>query len=51
MKFLLNTGDMADSAQLNEARWYIQVLNGGQVDPFSGKLIGPNNPCDGHRVS
>ena len=46
MKFLLNTGDMADSAQLNEARWYIQVLKGGQVDPFSGKPIGPNNPCD-----
>jgi metallophosphoesterase (TIGR03767 family) len=46
MKFLLNTGDMADSAQLNEARWYIQVLNGGQVDPFSGKPISASNPCD-----
>jgi metallophosphoesterase (TIGR03767 family) len=43
MKFLLNTGDMADSAQLNEARWYIKVLNGGQVDPFSGVPVTPQN--------
>jgi metallophosphoesterase (TIGR03767 family) len=42
-KFLLNTGDMADSAQLNEARWYIQVLNGGQVDPFSGVPVTPES--------
>jgi metallophosphoesterase (TIGR03767 family) len=46
MKFLLNTGDMADSAQLNEARAYIKVLTGGEVDPFSGKPISSSNPCD-----
>ena len=45
MKFLLNTGDMADSAQLNEARAYIQILEGGQADPFSGKPISDSNPC------
>ena len=45
MKFLLNTGDMADSSQLNETRNYIKVLEGGQVDPFSGKLISASNPC------
>jgi hypothetical protein len=48
-KFLLNTGDMADSAQLNEARWYIQVLNGGQVgiEPVRGvaALSRPDGPC------
>ena len=43
MKFVLNTGDMADSAQLNEARWYIQVLEGGQIDPFSGVPVTPEN--------
>jgi metallophosphoesterase (TIGR03767 family) len=45
MRFLLNTGDMADSAQLNETRSYIRVLEGGQVDPFSGKPISASNPC------
>ena len=43
MKFALNTGDMADSAQLNEVRWYIEVLEGGQVDPFSGVPVTPEN--------
>jgi len=43
MKFVLNTGDMADSSQLNEARWYMKVLNGGQVDPFSGVPVTPEN--------
>ena len=46
MRFVLNTGDMADSAQLNEVRWYIDVLEGGTIDPFTGELIGPDNPCD-----
>jgi metallophosphoesterase (TIGR03767 family) len=46
MGFVLNTGDMADSAQLNETRWYIQVLEGGTIDPFTGKPIGPGNPCE-----
>ena len=45
MKFVLNTGDMADSAQLNETRSYIEVLEGGLVDPFSGKPISDANPC------
>jgi metallophosphoesterase (TIGR03767 family) len=42
-KFVLDTGDMADDSQLNEVRWYIQVLEGGQVDPFSGVLATPQN--------
>jgi metallophosphoesterase (TIGR03767 family) len=46
MKFILNTGDMADSAQYNEVLWYIRILEGGTVDPFTGKPIGPNNKCD-----
>jgi metallophosphoesterase (TIGR03767 family) len=30
------TGDMTDNAQKNEANWYINTLNGGQVNPVSG---------------
>jgi metallophosphoesterase (TIGR03767 family) len=45
MQFVLNTGDMADSAQYNEVLAYIKVLDGGPVDPFSGKPLGPGNEC------
>lgn len=45
MAFVLNTGDMADSLQLNEAQWYIDLLEGGEIDPFSGKPISSSNPC------
>ena len=44
-RFVLNTGDMADSAQLNEVRWYVDLLEGRVIDPFSGKPIGPGNEC------
>ena len=30
------TRDMTDNAQKNEANWYINTLNGGQVKPVSG---------------
>jgi metallophosphoesterase (TIGR03767 family) len=45
MGFVLNTGDMADSAQVNETQQYIDVLEGGEVDPFSGEPISASNPC------
>ena len=45
-RFAITTGDMADSQQLNEVRWVVRVLEGGSVDPFSGKPISPSNPCD-----
>ena len=32
----ITTGDLADNQQLNEARWFKTVLDGGSVDPFSG---------------
>lgn len=36
MDFVINTGDMADSQQLNEARWVRTIAEGGTLDPNSG---------------
>jgi metallophosphoesterase (TIGR03767 family) len=45
--FAITTGDLADNQHLNESEWFRTVLDGGVVDPFSGKPIGPDNPCSG----
>ena len=36
MDFVLNTGDSADSQQLNETEWVRTLLEGGTLDPNSG---------------
>jgi metallophosphoesterase (TIGR03767 family) len=46
LDFVLATGDMADNQQLNETRWFKKVLDGGTVDPFSGKAVSATNPCN-----
>ena len=46
LDFVLATGDLADNQQLNETRWFKTVLDGGQVDPFSGKPVSASNPCN-----
>ncbi|MFL5886256.1 MAG: hypothetical protein ACJ77M_14385 [Thermoleophilaceae bacterium] len=51
MRFLLSTGDDTDSQQTNELGWFMNVLKGGTVDPFSGKLISASNPCPGQPQS
>jgi metallophosphoesterase (TIGR03767 family) len=43
--FAITTGDNTDNQQLNEVQWFARVLQGGLVDPFSGKPIGPGNEC------
>jgi metallophosphoesterase (TIGR03767 family) len=43
--FAITTGDLADNQHLNETEWFRTVLDGGRVDPFSGKPVGPGNPC------
>ena len=39
LRFALTTGDLADNQQLNETRWFTTVLDGGPVDPFSGRAV------------
>ncbi|HEX4692317.1 MAG TPA: hypothetical protein VH276_16595 [Solirubrobacteraceae bacterium] len=47
LQMALTTGDLTDNQQLNETRWYRTVLDGGRVDPFSGKAISAANACPG----
>jgi metallophosphoesterase (TIGR03767 family) len=47
LQFSLLTGDVADSQQYNEVRWFRQVLDGKKVNPHSGKKITATNTCGG----
>ena len=47
LQFALATGDLADNQQLNETKWFRTVLDGGTVDPFSGRTIDASNTCAG----
>lgn len=47
MGFAITTGDLPDNSQRNETRWFVTVLDGGRVDPYSGQAISASNPCPG----
>lgn len=38
------TGDLVDSRQLNEVRWVFRLLDGGEVEPGSGRAAGRRCP-------
>jgi len=42
--FLIATGDLADNAQHNELRWFIDTMDGQMVLPDSGLPDGANRP-------
>lgn len=45
LRFAIATGDMADNQQRNEVGWFRDILEGGRVDPFSGRAVSASNPC------
>jgi metallophosphoesterase (TIGR03767 family) len=47
--FVITTGDMTDNMQKNEVQWYRDVLDGKQIDPFSGDPI--TTQCQGQSAS
>jgi hypothetical protein len=47
MAFALLAGDLTDNHQRNELRAAIRILDGGVVEPFSGKRLSVRNRCPG----
>lgn len=49
MDFVMNTGDISDNNQYNEARWNLELVEGKTVNPGSGidpsSAIGKNKLC------
>ena len=45
--FAIVTGDLSDNHQHNEVRLGVRLLEGGRIDTFSGRRLGPGNRCPG----
>lgn len=46
MDFVVNTGDISDNNQLNEALWNLQIIEGKNVNPGSG--VDPSSAIGNH---
>lgn len=43
--FALTTGDLPDNQQFNETNWFLDVMKGEPVDPFSGVKVEAGSVC------
>ena len=43
--FAITTGDLPDNQQLNETNWFLNVMEGKRVDPFSGTKVEAGSVC------
>jgi metallophosphoesterase (TIGR03767 family) len=43
--FAITTGDLPDNQQFNETNWFLDVMKGGRVDPYSGTTVTAGSTC------
>jgi len=45
VRFAITTGDLPDNQEFNETNWFLDVMRGKRVDPFSGTTVTAGSPC------